>query len=70
MSVIPKMLVNEQDEYVVKVISNEDGDPVSFENLTEANAQMEKIGLKRFDKLRKEITEAAKNIVNPPKGGA
>jgi len=70
MKALPKMLIDEKGEYVVKVTQNEDGDPIEFENMDKANLAMEGIGIKRFEKLRKELTEAAKNIVNPPSGGA
>lgn len=70
MKALPKMLVDEKGEYIVKVIYNEDGDPIEFQGLDIANPIMDGIGVKRFEKLRNELTEAAKNIVNPPSGGA
>lgn len=69
MTALPKFLVDENNKYVVEVVHNEDGDPVEFKNLDLTNDYMNKIGINRFEKLRKELTEAAKNIVNPPKGG-
>jgi len=69
MKVLPRMLVDSDGKYIVEVVLNEDGDPSEYKNLEKAEKIIDGIGLKRFEKLRSELTEAAKNIVNPPKGG-
>lgn len=85
MAVLPRMLVAEKQivikgkdkptrtiapgEYIIKVLHNEDGDPTEYHDVPTAEIIMNKIGITRFEKLRKELTEAARNIVNPPNGG-
>lgn len=69
MSALPKMLVDENGKYIVEVSHNEDGDPIEWKNLKEANELLNGIGIKRFEKLKKELTEAARQIVNPQNGG-
>lgn len=70
MAVLPRMLVDEKGKYIIEVIHNEDGDPVEYKNVQKAEKIMDKIGIPRFEKLRNELTEAARNIVNPPNGGS
>lgn len=57
-------------EYIVEIVTNEDGDVVETKYMDEANRMMDAAGItpRRFEKLRKELTEAAQNIVNPPSG--
>lgn len=69
MRLLPKMILNDNGEYVVKAQIDEDGDPL-LENMDKALAMMDKINVKRFDRLRKELTEAVRLIVNPPNAGA
>jgi len=69
MKVLPKMLVNDNGEYVIEIVHDSEGDIAELKNTKEANDMMENISVARFEKLRKELTEAAKNIVNPQKGG-
>jgi len=69
MRVLPKMLIDEQGEYIVEIIHDSEGDIAELKNMDKANTIMNGISVKRFEKLCKELTEAAKNIVNPPKGG-
>lgn len=69
MQVLPKMLVDDQGNYIVEIVHDSDGDIAEMKNMDKANKIMEGISVKRFEKLCKELTEAAKNIVNPPKGG-
>jgi hypothetical protein len=68
MAVLPRMLVDDKGNYIVQITHNEDGDPVEYKNVSKAEKIMDKIGVPRFEKLRKELTEAAKGIVNPPTG--
>lgn len=69
MAVLPKMLVDEKGNYIVEVIHDSEGDIAEAKNIEKANAMLNKLSVTRFEKLRKELTEAAKNIVNPPNGG-
>ena len=69
MAVLPRMLTDDKGKYIIEVKHNEDGDPIEYKNVAKAEAIMNKIGIPRFEKLRKELTEAARNIVNPPNGG-
>lgn len=68
MKVLPKMLVDDNGNYIIEVILDSDGDVTETKNIEIANGMMEKISVRRFEKLRKELTEAARNIVNPPNG--
>lgn len=69
MAVLPKMLVDDSGKYIVEIVHDLEGDIAEVKNLEKANALMNKLSVTRFEKLRKELTEAAKNIVNPPNGG-
>ena len=69
MRVLPKMIANDDGSYLVKITHDEDGDIASMEGLDEAMKRIEGISARRFEKLRGELTEAAKSIVNPPNGG-
>lgn len=68
MMALPKMLVDDKGEYVVKVTHDSEGDVEKVEGLAAANERMKNISIPRFEKLRRELTEAARNIVNPPSG--
>lgn len=72
MAALPKMLLDDNGNYIVKVIVDEDGDIKEYQNLSDANKRMDdaNISITRLAKLGKELTEAARNIVNPPKGGS
>jgi hypothetical protein len=70
MRVLPKMLVDDNDSYIVEIVHDSEGDISELKNMDLANEIMNKVSVKRFEKLCKELTEASKNIVNPPKGGA
>ena len=67
--IAPRFIVGANDEYIVKVTLDEDGDIASFDGLNEAFAQMASITPKRLEKLIDEFSEAARSIVNPPNGG-
>lgn len=67
MRMLPKM-IQKDGEYVVGCVIDEDGDPI-LSDVDKASAMLDNINPKRFDKLRTELTEAVKLIVNPPKGG-
>lgn len=58
-------------EYIVEVVLNEDGDIKEAKFLDEAQRMIEVAGItpRRLSNLCKELTEASKNIVNPPNGG-
>jgi hypothetical protein len=66
--ILPRFVVDEQDEYIVKVTLDGDGDIEKFEGLDEAFAKMAAITPKRLEKLIDQLCEAAKGIVNPPNG--
>lgn len=68
MKVLPKMLVDKDNKYIVEIIHDEEGDIAEAKKIIEASAVLENISVTRFEKLRKELTEAAKSIVNPPNG--
>lgn len=57
-------------EYIVEIVTDSEGDIVERRYIDEANALMDKAEItpRRFTKLCAELTEAARNIVNPPSG--
>lgn len=63
--------VVQDGEYIVEVVLNDDGDIIETKYLDEAQRLLDKAGItpRRFEKLRKQLTEAARDIVNPPSGG-
>lgn len=67
--IAPRFILDEKDEYIVKVICDEDGDIASLENNEIALLLMTKVTPKRLEKLVNEFCEAAKAIVNPTNGG-
>jgi len=69
MSLLPKLVVDDKENYIVEIVHDEDGDIAEAKNLTRAQARMNNITPARFEKLRDELREALKAIVNPPKGG-
>jgi hypothetical protein len=70
MAVLPKMLVDENGKYIVEIVHDAEGDILEARNMDVANKRLNSLSVTRFEKLRKQLTEAAKNIVNPPKGEA
>ena len=66
-SVAPRFIVDENDEYIVKVKLDEDGDIEELEGVNEALAELAKVTPKRLENLMDEISEAANAIVNPTK---
>lgn len=66
----PRFVIDEAGEYIVKVVTDEDGDISSFEGVDVAFMQMSKVTPKRLDALSKEFVEAVKNIINPQNAGA
>lgn len=68
--IIPRFLLDENGEYVVTVKLDEDGDIQNFENYSAAMLKMTSVNPKRLERLKDELTEAAKAIVNPPNTGA
>lgn len=69
MRIAPRFVLGEDGEYIVTVKLDEEGDVEGYENVTEAMQRLGAVTPKRFDKLLGEMVEAAKSIVNPPKGG-
>lgn len=67
--IAPRFITNAEGEYLVKVNLDEDGDIASYEGMDAAFMQMAAITPKRLEKLIKELSEAARAIVNPPKEG-
>jgi len=65
--VVPRFLLDENGEYMVKVLLDEDGDITGFEKHNEALLMMTAVNPKRLERLALELVEAAKAIVNPPK---
>jgi hypothetical protein len=68
MSALPKMLVDDKGAYIVTVTLDDEGDIKELQNVDKAQAMMTSISIPRFEKLRKEITQAARDIVNPTNG--
>jgi hypothetical protein len=66
--IAPRFMVDENDEYIINVILDNDGDIEKYENEDRAFSNMGKITPKRLRKLVDEFTEAARSIVNPPSG--
>ena len=68
--VIPRFVLNDKGEFIVKVVLDEDGDIAKFENMTDALMKISGVTPKRLEKLTGEFMEAVKNIVNPPNARA
>lgn len=66
--VLPRFLVDDKDEYVIKVKLDDDGDISEIQNEAEAIVKISVLTPKRLEKLAKELKEAVGNIVNPPNG--
>ena len=66
--VLPRFVVDEKGEYVIKVKLDDEGDISEIENEAEAIVRISVLTPKRLEKLAKELTEAVENIVNPPSG--
>ena len=66
---MPRFLLDDSGEYVVKVILDADGDIERYDCLNEALMLMTAVTPKRLEKLAHELVEAAKAIVNPPSAG-
>lgn len=66
---LPRFLLDENNEYIVKIKLDDDGDILEFENQTDALMKMTVITPNRLGKLADELMEAAKAIVNPQTGG-
>ena len=67
--ILPRFVVDEQDEYIVKVTLDDDGDIQSFDGLDIAFTKLAAITPKRLEKLTDQLCEAARAIVNPPNAG-
>lgn len=68
-SILPRFLLNDSGEYVISIKYDEDGDVEVFENKQDAVISTSILNTKRFEKLKIELMEAAKAIVNPPNAG-
>ncbi len=64
--IAPRFIVNDAGEYVVKIVTDNDGDITELQNIQDAFAKMTGVTPKRLEKLIPEFMEAVKNIVNPP----
>lgn len=67
--VAPRFMLGDSEEYIVKIVLDEDGDIASMDGLSDAFARMSAVTPKRLEKLGKELTEAAKALISPLKGG-
>lgn len=65
---IPRFVLDDNDEYIVKVNLDQDGDIQSFDNMAEALGKLTAVTPKRLEKLIDELMEAAVNVVNPTNG--
>lgn len=65
---VPRFVLNEQDEYIVKVKLDPDGDIESFEGMSDALKKLTAVTPKRLEKLIDELMEAAQSVVNPTNG--
>jgi hypothetical protein len=68
MSIAPRFVVDENGEYSMTIKHDEDGDIESMEGYAVALVAMAQTTPKRLEKLINEFCEAARAIVNPPKG--
>ena len=70
-AIAPRFIVDEQDNYIVKVTLDEEGDIENLENMDQALTSLALVTPKRLEKLIDEFAEAANSIVNPtrPKAG-
>ncbi len=66
--IAPRFVVDTNGDYIVKVTLDDDGDIERYDGLEEAFGKMAAITPKRLEKLVDEFSEAARAIVNPPKG--
>ena len=70
MKLLPKFLVDSKTgQYVVDVITDEDGDIVELKGLQTAQLRMDVITPRRLEKLFDEMGAALREVVNPTKGG-
>jgi hypothetical protein len=67
--ILPRFIVDAEDNYIVKVRLDPDGDIEGFDGLDDAFMKMAAITPKRLEKLVDELCEAARAIVNPPSAG-
>lgn len=65
--VAPRFVVNDKGEYMVQPIYDADGDIEKLEFFDETLVAMRQVTPKRLEKLTKELSEAARAVVNPPK---
>lgn len=69
MSMLPKFLLTEDgSDYVVSVVTDQDGDITDYVGLDKAKARMNVITPKRLQSLMEEMGTAMRNLVNPQKG--
>lgn len=68
MTLLPKLAVDHDGNYIVEVVLDNDGDILDLKNLDVANKIMEKITPKRLESLIPQLKEAVKNIVDPLSG--
>lgn len=64
-----RFVTGKDGEFIVKVVYDEDGDIERFENTEIALLLLKQVTPKRLERLINEFSEAARQIVDPPKGG-
>lgn len=66
---LPLFVMDDQGEYIVKVLLDDDGDITGFEGDKLARLRLSAVTPKRSERLAHELMEAVRAIVDPPKGG-
>jgi hypothetical protein len=67
-SVAPRFVVKDDGEYSMTVKYDKDGGIEAFESYASTLMLMSSVTPKRLEKLIDEFSEAARAIINPPKG--
>lgn len=68
MTLLPKLAVDKEGNYIVEITLDGDGDILDLKNLDVAKVLMNKITPKRMESLIPQLKEAVKNIVDPLSG--
>ena len=69
LKVLPRLAVDENDNFIVEVVYDADGDIQEYKNTEAVKIAIDKMTPKRLMEISQAITKACKEIVNPPKGG-
>jgi hypothetical protein len=67
--IMPRFVVDADDNYIIGVSHDEEGDIAEYTNVEPAVKAVFSITPKRLDKLKKEFSAAAREIVNPTSAG-